>query len=354
MDQSLSFSSASFSSNHLLEEKYKLAYKQFINKNFEKSYRLINELYDSSFNEFSKGFISEVLFKKIINLYLTLVSLTISGQTLPFKLSQIDNHRLVNVFIQDTFLNKLTQAFGGSEINIPLDILYNYILVLITNKKVLIGNDDSFLNRVKSIYSSLIVNNSNSKYVKRFIDLYVFEVLPTFDNFDDARFIIESDAIYASDVKNQLDNLNKIEQNKLQIVEQQKQKEEERKKREQEYQKRELQKAKELEKQQNLQYKSIKDIQKEYATPISASSSSSDKQKVGLNKDTDVNRLNQLKEKLFYSYKLTKNYFKENSPIILVIVVLLFIINRFINLRQIKIKDKLLETIKMAFKVSYL
>ncbi|KAK6201554.1 uncharacterized protein RJT21DRAFT_120607 [Scheffersomyces amazonensis] len=356
MDSSLSFSSGSFTSNRVIEDTYKLALKLFMNKNFDKSYSIINKLYQDSTIEYSKGLISERLFIKIIILYLTQIGLALGKRT-SFRLSQIENNRVINLIIQDTLLNQFKQSFGGDIINIPLEIIYNYVLLFITNREVLLVNDKSFLAKIRTIYgtANLKTNDHNEdKYLKRLNDLYVFEVLPTFDEFEESQHVIQSNPIYSDDINENLKKLRQIQQNKCEIIEQEKQRELERKRLEHEAKQLEVEKQKEREKQSNLKYKSIKEIQKQY------SPSSSIEQKLvndndNENKDlSQLNQLNQIKSRLFYTYRLIKDYIKENSPIILIIIVLLFIINKFLNLKQIKLKDRLLETIRMAFKVSFL
>ncbi|KAK6456663.1 uncharacterized protein RJT20DRAFT_126684 [Scheffersomyces xylosifermentans] len=346
MDSSLSLSSSTLSVNKQIESNYSLAVKLFMNKNFEKSFKLIKELYDQSFSEYGKGLISHKLFVKIINLYLIEVGLALSSDT-TLRLTQIETHRIVTSLLNNDITNNLLKIYN-SESNIPLEIIFNYNLLLITNRELLVVDDSAFLNKIRRVYASIdLKNNEDDKYLKKLIDLYTFEILPTFDEFDEARHVVQSNQVYADSIQENLKRIDAIEKQKLDILETEKQKKLEKQRLEYEQKQRDIQKKKDLEASQNLSYKSIKEIQRQY-------NSESPAPQATITSNSQATQLEQLKSKLFYMYRILKNYLKDNSSVILVALVVILASSKFINFKKLNLKDRFVETVRMAFKVSYL
>ena len=102
----------------------------------------------------------------------------------------------------------------------------------------------------------------------------------------------------------------------------------------------ELEIAKEKAKQLNLKYKSIKEIQKNYNDE-------------SVRKSTPTTRDNnqQLKSKLIYLYGIVQKYLKENILILLIVAILAIGSRKY--LKGVNLKDKIIETVQMAFKFTY-
>ncbi|KAG2733057.1 hypothetical protein G9P44_004047 [Scheffersomyces stipitis] len=349
MDSSLSLSFNTLSVNKQIENDYTLAVKLFMNKNFDKSFKLIKELYEQSFSEYGKGLITERLFVKIVNLYLVEVGLALSA-TATLRLSQIESHQIVTSLLNNEITKRLSEIYG-SELNFPLEIVYNYNLLLVTNRELLIVDDSVFLNKVRRMYSAIDYKaDKDNKYLKKLVDLYTFEILPLFDEFDEARHVIESHPIFANDITASLKKVEDIQREKLNILETERQKKLETKRLENEQKLKEVQKKKELEASQNLTYKSIKEIQKQY----SAGESSTSRQSSAAVEDSSPSQLQHIRDRLVYSLRMVSVYLKENSPIILIALLAIILSTKLINFRKLNLKDRLVETVRMAFKVSYL
>ncbi|EGW30680.1 uncharacterized protein SPAPADRAFT_62548 [Spathaspora passalidarum NRRL Y-27907] len=331
MDTSLMLSPSSVNANKTIESSYKLALKQFMNKNLAKSFTLIHQLYQSCFAEYAKSSISENLLIKIINLYLIEVGVGIKEG----KFDKANRTLALNSITSNELINQVKSVY---ETVIPSEILYNYHLVHISNQELLITDKHSYLSELKSNYMKV---TGEGKYDRKFMQLVVFEILPTFDEFTAAQNILSINPMFdAQDYAKLMD----IQSNKAEIVQQEKLKQQELKRLEQEEKEKELEKQRQLQKDSNIKYKSIKEIQKQYA-------SESAKPNVGT--VASGNKLTELRDKLWYLTNLLKIYVKDNSLIIIVVLILLFVSKRFINTKKINLKDKIVDTVKMAFKFSY-
>ncbi|RLV92026.1 hypothetical protein JA1_003336 [Spathaspora sp. JA1] len=323
MDTSVTLSPSSVNANKTMETNYKLALKLFMNKNHDKSFSLIHQLYQDSFIQYQANSISENLFIKIINLYLIEIGVALKEKQL--------------VDCSDLTSNSLINKLGKIYERIPSEILYNYHLVFVSNRDTLIPDKHPYLTQLKSQYMNL---HQRGKYNDKFLKLVVFEILPIFDEFAAAQNIISHSTTFTEiDWK----RLQDIQMNKSEIKHQEKLKKEEEVRKQQE----ELKKQRQLQSESNIKYKSIKEIQKQYASesvtsPVATTTSDSNRS------------LSELREKLVYVTNLLKGYIKDNSLIIIVVLILLFISKRFINIKKVNLKEKIIDTIKMAFKFSYL
>ncbi|KAG7665542.1 uncharacterized protein J8A68_000944 [[Candida] subhashii] len=343
----LSLSSSSIignNNNKQIEDEYKLTLKHFKNKQLIKSFKLIYKLYKQSFNQFNNQLITEQLFIKIINLYLIEIGVLLKQQ--PQDEDKYQCTIAINSITSNELYNQLIMIYG--EEFIPNEILYNYHLMLITNYQLLINDKLNYLQDLNQIINRQS-NTSNDKYLNKLINLIVFEILPTFDEFKLAESIINSSNIFN---EQSLIKLNEIKQNKQNILKQQQQEEQQQQKQQQQEQELLKQHQEQQQKQQNLKYKSLKEIQKQYQSQTSDGSSSIIK---NIEKSPiEVNKLHQLSNKLKYLINLLKVYIKDNSLIIIIIIISSLIISKFIKLNRTNIKQKLLDTIKMAFKFSYI
>ena len=87
----------------------------------------------------------------------------------------------INSITSNEVLNQIRSVFGN---DIPCEILYNYHLAHITNPKVLIG--DGYFDQLHKDY----LGANNDKYKPKFMQLVVFEILPTFGKYQEAERLI--------------------------------------------------------------------------------------------------------------------------------------------------------------------
>ena len=218
-------------------------------------------------------------------------------------LNQVQTNAAINSITSNEVLNQIRSVFGN---DIPCEILYNYHLAHITNPKVLIG--DGYFDQLHKDY----LCPNNDKYKPKFMHLVVFEILPTFGKYKEAERLI-------TDPKD-LEKLRKIQH----LHEEQKAQQRLAK----QNQEKERAAALEQAKQQTLKYKSIKEIQNSYEEE---------------HHEVQISQLS-------YIYNLVKTYLRENYLAVLVVLVLGISANRY----RTHLKEKIVETIKMAFKFSYI
>lgn len=354
MDESTTSLSNSMSSSQprqLIESNYKLALKFFMNKNFSKSYDIIKKLYKSSFGQFASDVINEQLFVKILNLYLTEIGLFIDkdNKDTNFNLERNERQEVITTLAQDQILDELYKVYNDDINAIPSEILYNLFLIYYINK-ALITNAGNLKLKFDKLYYQFDYNSRlEDAYLKKLIDLYVFQVLLDNENFDEASMIISENPIYMSQIEESLNRLSIIRIDKAKKLKEEEEKEKEKQDKLKEKKKRELQNQKELKDRQNLTYKSLNQIKQ--------SSAKFDSPKRGKEPIRETNGgydIALLRQKILYALNLSKNYIKTNSPLILLIILLLFISSRFIKVRKIDVMERLKLTLQMAFKISYL
>ena len=327
MNTSVTLQPNSVNSNKQMEQNYKLALKQFINKNFISSFKLIHELFKSCFQEYSKNTISENLLIKIINLYLLETGICLKDN----YLNQLQSTGALNSITSNEIINRIKSIFGN---DVPCEILYNYHLMYITNKKLLINDKYEYLNQLRKDYLHI---NDEDKYKEKFMELIIFEILPTFDEYEEAERLIND--------PDELIKLREIKKTRQDLQDQERLKNLEHERLIKERKEKELALEQEKVRQLSLKYKSIKEIQKNYndenvRKPIDNTT-----------RDQKNQQQQQLKKKLIYLYQFIQKYLKENILIILIVAVLAIGSKKY--LRGINLKEKLMETIQMAFKFSY-
>lgn len=278
-----------------METNYSLALKQFINKNFAASFRLASELFHKCFTEYSGHSISLTLLTKIINLYLVEVGVCLKDGLL----NQVQANTAVNSITSNEVINQIHAVFGDE---IPCEILYNYHLMHITNSKLLIN--DNYWDQLRNDYHHAI----NDKYKQKFIELVVFEILPRYDKYKEAEQLITN--------PNDLQRLRKI-QEKQKLAE-----EVER-----------SQKKTPPKEQPTLKYKSIKEIQNAYNLE-------------------EAKKPTLPESRLLYIYNLVKNYLRDNYLVVLVLIILGLGARKYLS--RANLREKIVDTIKMAFKFSYI
>lgn len=317
-------STLSPNSNKLVENNYKLALKQFINKNFIGSFKLIHDVYYTSFNEYRQGTISEDLLIKIINLYLVVVGVCLKNKSL----DQVLVNAARNSFTSNEIINQIKSVW--LELDIPYEIKYNMQLVYISNQE-LICDKEGYLRNLKKWYINI---DTDDKFGNKLLDLVKFEILPQFNQYDESERLIgdnEEELQRLRQIKNEKEEyLNKVKQEQIQaekLAKEAKIKEEA--------------EAKNAAKELNLKYSSIKEIINNYNKEDSRAPV----------RNLDRQQSQSLKKKLTYILSITRNYLAKNSIVLVVLIILILGSSRY--LRNANIKDKIVETVKMAFKFTY-
>lgn len=328
---SSSIATTPFNSNKLVENNYKLALKQFINKNFIGSFKLIHDVYYTSFNEYKQGTISEDLLIKIINLYLVVVGVCLKNRHLDQALANAAR----NSFTSNEIINQIKSIW--LELDIPLEIKYNMQLVYISNPKDLINDEDSYLRNLKKWYINI---DTNDKFGSKLLDLVKFEILPHFNQYDESERLIgddESELAKLHKIKNEKDEyLKKVKQDQIQAEKVAK-----------EAQEKQEAEARQKRKELNLKYSSIKEIVNNYKQEDSRAAASVK----DLNRRHQQSQSQNLQEKLAYILRITKNYLARNSLVLVVLIVLILGSSRY--LRNANVREKIVDTVKMAFKFTY-
>lgn len=330
---------------------YKLAVKFFMNKDFQKSYQIILKLHNVAYRNFAKGTIQEDVFIKIVTLYLTELGLLLnsrdSGAT--FQLPRKEKKELIDKLKLSTFLDSLYDIYG-SIARVPSELLYQIFLVSYSCQNELKQNDDRFLVKQLDLLYSLLSfsGKSEDKYLKRLVDMYVFNVLPDADDFYKAKELVESNPLIDT------------EKGRKRLKELQEVKKQEKKLRDKQVKEREAQEAQRLEEEKarrkaeqenaNLKYKSLKQIRKEqeHSEELERLRRSQPSRSGG------PSSIQQLRQRLEYLLHLTRQFCEKNYPVLVVVFIASLIAQRFIRTRRINVRQKLQETFKMAFKITYL
>lgn len=305
----------SVSTSTIIESEYKLSLKFFMNKNFNKAFEIIKLHYQNVFKNFQAEIIDDKLYYKIINLYLTIIGMMLLSNE--FKISKGERVKIINDLKDDVILNNLSKY---AEDEIPTETIFNLYLTIYIGLEI-----EEAYEKFMKMYPNL---QFNDLYSQKWVELLVLKILPGMNKIDDGKQIIKE-----NNLDNRLlDRLQEMEKEKdLEFEKQQNLK----------HQKIRDQKKKESQAKldKDLKYKSLKQIREssEIIKPEPAT------------KDVET-----LKDKLLYQMKLTRNYLQNNSPIVLVMAILLLIIIRILRVKKVSIGQSFKETLKMAFKISYL
>lgn len=323
--------SASLSSSSFMESNYLLALKYFMSKDFHNSFQILKSQYTNLFLNLLSGVIGEDIFKKVLNLYLTEVGLLLQPGS-QFETSRLEKKEIISQLQNDFVLNNLVLYYHDLN-KIPSEILYNICLICY------IGLDlDIVRQKMTSLYAGITFEGKGTdKYLVKFTELLAIKVLPECDMFSDARNLINENPLFL-DKALYLDKVNKIEKNKclekehkdktrLKQIREQKSKEEKEK----------------LEK--DLKYKSLKQI-RESSQPISNPKPLSERRQ--------ESNLDNLKDKLLYNLNFSKKWIHEHTPLVLLIIAAFFVGNRMFKSKRGNVIQNMKETLKMAFKISYI
>lgn len=329
----MSDESTSLSSGNLVENSYKLALKFFMNKNFEKSFDILKNQYHQGFKQLTAGVINELLFMKILNLYLTEVGLILQSNH-EFKVSKLEKQQLIHDLKQDTILTRLLEVYEGFD-KIPLEILYNLYLINY------IGLDLPLVyKKLMQIYPNLNFYKGDDKFLRKLVELLAIKILPEMELLDDAKQLVKENPLLR-DKSFYLDKINQIETDKLKQQEHQ-QHLKQKQIREQ------AQQEKKNKMDKDLKYKSLKQIKQAKA---GENGDDVKDQTAPTNNNTD---LNALRDKLLYNFTITRKWLQKNSPLLLLAIIVMFIGRRVLKARNVNVMNNLKETLGMAFKISYL
>lgn len=332
----------------IFEKDYKLAHKFFINKNFEASYELTKKLFSKSFSSLSNQVIDEALFIKIVKLYLTEIGLFINpNDKFTLTLPKAERQLIIKDLKDEIILNDLLSVYGDNINRVPLELLLNLFLVYYSINDLVPGDTKFAYTQFNKLYYTIDYNSKKGdEQLQKLIKIYVFQILVENKLYHDAKTIIETNPVLSGSISDNLKQLEKLKQANIDEEKSKEKKLKDRKLHEQQQREKELAKQKELKEKHNLNYRSIKQIQEQlhHESRLESPSAQAPEKQVS----------SKVLNKLLYTFNLTKNYLKENSPLILVIIIIVFIATRFVNVKKINLKDKIKETVQMAFKISYL
>lgn len=296
----------------LLEDNYKLALKLFVNRNFEKLYAVARQLYSQVVGEYHRGLVSEKLLVKIVCLYIAELT----------TISQEDQSATTGVSIEQV-ISDMERLFGNKR-NVPPEILYNYYLAVKPNKVALL-----VILEINLILDTFQWRRDGSKYEKNLAQLYV-DLLAEQERWDEAKSFIAGCPSFTTTDLDQLEDWrhHKEEERKQTQVQKQKQEADQKQK-----------KADQLRAQRERQLEFVK--LNEMRTPARP----------------PPEPVELLRSRLEWVMALSRKYLKENGIILAAVIVLLAISLRFVKLNRQNvnsIKQRVVDTVKMAFKVTYM
>lgn len=331
--------------NKSMKDKYQLALKLFTSRNFSKSYDIIKHLKDQAIDEFAKFNMDQGLLIKIVSLYLVEVGIYLSVEQTVISTEELN--WLTNTLKSNDIIRILADAYGD-ENDIPSEIWYNYHLVFINNKELLLsGNKTKYLKDLNKLYSRLPQSlDAEDPFRKKFLDLFVFEILPTFDEFSKAEGILQLNALYNDNLEANQSKLVEVQKEKTSRDKLEQDRLKEQKKKLKEQQDKEVQREKDAEKNKNLKYRSVREIARQILNDSENSGPSVS--------NVSQSQIQLLRSRLIYIYNIVKHYLKTNYPLLAVLLVVLVGGGRYLSLKKSNVSQNLLETIRMAFKISYI
>ncbi|WLF80234.1 hypothetical protein PVL30_004010 [Lodderomyces elongisporus] len=326
-------------SNRQFEQSYKLALKHFINRNFSQAFQQSRTLFIQAFDEYRTGSISMNLLVKVIDLYLVVVGVSLREK----RLNQIMTTEAKNSITSNEVWNLISSVWGSKHgEDVPWEILYNWHLLMISNLE-LIQDRSEYLRDLKRVYTRLSIDEidgegQSEKYVNKLMILIKFEILPRLDQYEESYRLI-------GDNVEEREKLDKIKQNRIDAEQKaQETKKQEEKKLKEEKEKQDAE-ARKLARESNLKYRSIKEIRRGYED-------NGDEKRLSIKENQDIDgRVDTIKSRLIYLSKLMKSYLSQNYMVLIVLVIAALGSGKY--LRQANIREKVIETVKMAFKFTY-
>lgn len=330
-----------------IEDNYQLALKLFMNKSFERSFDITKKLYKASFHQLSNDTIPQALFVKIINLYLTEIGLFLdrSKNDHHFNLGKKEREEIVSDLRNDKLLDDLL-LFHGDDINlIPSAILFNLLLVYYLNSEAIFEVPSSLLSKFSRVYSSIDIEDE--PYLRRISDLYIYQILPDFNKENEAENLIRQTSIYRSSLEESLKRLTTVVEQRDTKRKQKEQAANKAKEKAKEEQQNRVKAEKELRKKKDLQYQTLNLLkQKAASDPVAPPQPE--------RSSLRSHDISSLLQRANYLFSITKDYIAKNSPLILVVIVVAFLLTRVVNLRKVNLREAIQETVRMAFQVKYL
>lgn len=330
----------SVTSELILRNDYDLAMKFFVNKNFEKSYKIIENSYNLAFKEYPSGFADDSLFIKILCLYYVEIGILLNpSNSDSLFLTDAEVKQLEVTLRESQYLDKLCESFG--EINhIPSKVLYNLYLLYSVN------GDIVNTNALKKKYYDAIEKidwqyKTDDIFLKKFLDHFVFHILAEAGDFDEASYIIEHNALYSSSITSSIEKLSNI---KLSLERQRKE--------EAERNRKTKEKQKQLES-QNLKGKGQKSNQYKSLNELCKTKLIDDDNFESKEKNLQSLNTNSILTRVKYLISLVHNYVNENSIQLIGIMLLALIFPLLFKRKSAQILGKLKDTIKMAVRISY-
>lgn len=328
----------------ILATDYKMAMKSFINKEFPRSFPLIRKCSSQALVSFRKGYTSEELFVKILVLYLTELGLVLTSKDSQlFMLPKRERDSLIAELKEDHLGSQLEQLFGSVS-EIPSNLLYQLYLVYYTCLDILCVSDSEYvLHKFDHAYSTIDFSTPD-KYLSRFLDMYLYNVLPGAEKWHSAFSIAESNPLI--DTETAVIKLKEIENVSKQEKKLREQRKKEKQQRDEKLMEQEKERQRKEREEKSLRYKSLKQIKQETEMGANNLFTSQDK--------TSMLSVAELKEKVFHFYELTRGNLVKYSPVLAAALAILLVVLRVVNVRRINLREKIKETLAMAMKVTYM
>ncbi|GEQ72624.1 hypothetical protein JCM33374_g6311 [Metschnikowia sp. JCM 33374] len=328
---------------------YQLALKIFMNKDIARSFGMVRKLQPAVFRSFCRGFVSEPLFSKITTLYLTEVGLLLkpeeAGETLPIP--QNEKEALANSLKTNVIFDQISHIYG-SVADAPSELIFHLFLVYYTCRHEIDTEKTSFvLDKFISTYHQLeFQRREKDRHLKRWFDMFVLNVLPDAGDFATAFAIADANPSFGgSDTVSKLKEVQDVKNKEILAAQKKKNdvqaQEAKRLAAEKEQHKKETD-------EKSLKYRTLKQIQADQESRGSSRGTS-------VSKESSVSppTLDRVRERLLHYYSISKSILQNNSPVILAVIVLVFIGGKFARARKVNLKQKLRDTLSMAFKVTY-
>lgn len=335
----------------VINDDYKLSLKHFINKDFNKSYALIAKLHECCYRNFERSIISEKLFIKIINLYLTQVGMLfcpLEPQT-QFHLPTPEKKALTESIRQNKFWTRLESFYGNAK-DVPIALVYQVFLLNYACNKETKLEPKSILDQFDNVYSSLefeTETESDKEYLKRFAELYVYKVLPEAGEFDLALKLLQENPVL--DPEQAKKRLNIIKETQIREKELLKKATEERAVQDRAKKAAETESREKEKRESNLRYRSLKHIRQSREKEIVGTS------QLGPSQDaTTIKMMDQWIAKARFLIQFSNTFVQRNYLALLVALVIALVTRRFTRVRNLNLLEKFQETVRMAFKVTYL
>lgn len=331
----------------ILATDYKLAMKSFINKEFQRSFPLIRKSCAQAILTFQKGYMNEELFVKIVVLYLTELALVLSSRDSQlFMLPKRERDTLITELKGDELFLKIHEIFGSIS-EFPSILFYQLYLVYYTCTDIF-NDPDYVLHKFEEAYSNIDFSTHNSKldkYLARFLDMYIYNVLPGAEKWQTAYAIAQSNP--SIDKQKALLRIKEIESVSIQEKKVREQNKKDRQQHEKKLLEQEQERQRKEREEKSLKYKSLKQIKQE-------SDSSSNEKFIPQDRVSTMPSVAELREKVTKMYLLMRGNLIKYSPVLAAVLAILLVVLRVVSVKRINLREKLKETLAMAMKVTYM